>query len=137
MTGQSYAGVATGPGVSLPSTRSRRSTRDKATCERPSVQSARDSVHIVHTTHLLQCTVLGTVWIAVHRHCSLTTFKNTIHSKKIMCTKLTPGFWGVTAWYQSLGKRLPWGFDVCVYKYGPDTNVTAWYQSLGIQLPRA
>ena len=27
--------------------------------------------------------------------------------KKKNCTKVTPGFWGVTTWYQSLGMRLP------------------------------
>ena len=48
----------------------------------------------------------------------------------------TPGFWGITAWYQSLGKRLPWELDGCSYKFSHDTSVTAWYQSLGIQIPR-
>ena len=28
----------------------------------------------------------------------------------------TPGFWGVTAWYQSQGKRLPWELGGCSYK---------------------
>ena len=28
-------------------------------------------------------------------------------TKKKNCTKVTLGFWGVTAWYQSLGMRLP------------------------------
>ena len=44
----------------------------------------------------------------------------------------TPGFWGVTAWYQSNGKRLPWELGGCSYKFSPDTSFTAWYQSLGI-----
>ena len=25
----------------------------------------------------------------------------------------TPGFWGVTAWYQSLGIRIPWELGGC------------------------
>ena len=29
----------------------------------------------------------------------------------------TPGFWGVTAWYQSKGKRLPWELDGCRVRY--------------------
>ena len=48
----------------------------------------------------------------------------------------TPGFWGVTVWYQSLDIRLPWELSGCVYMYSPDTSVTAWYQSLGKRLPR-
>ena len=42
-----------------------------------------------------------------------------------------------TAWYQILGKRLPWELGGCVYKYGSDNSFTAWYQSLGIRIPRA
>ena len=41
----------------------------------------------------------------------------------------TPGKWGVTAWYQSLGKRLPWELGGCSYKFSSDTSFTAWYQS--------
>ena len=48
----------------------------------------------------------------------------------------TPGFWGVTAWYQSKGKRLPWELSGCGYKFSPDTSFTAWYQSLCIRIPR-
>ena len=29
----------------------------------------------------------------------------------------TPGFWGVTAWYQSKGKRLPWELGGCGVRY--------------------
>ena len=29
----------------------------------------------------------------------------------------TPGFWGVTAWYQSKGKRLPWELGGCRVRY--------------------
>ena len=29
----------------------------------------------------------------------------------------TPGFWGVTAWYQSEGKRLPWELGGCRVRY--------------------
>ena len=29
----------------------------------------------------------------------------------------TPGFWVVTAWYQSKGKRLPWELGVCRVRY--------------------
>ena len=28
-----------------------------------------------------------------------------------------PGFWGVTAWYQSKGKRLPWELGGCRVRY--------------------
>ena len=48
----------------------------------------------------------------------------------------TPGKWGVTAWYQSLGIQLPWELGGCSYKFSPNTSFTAWYQSLGIRLPR-
>ena len=33
-----------------------------------------------------------------------------------------PRIWGVTAWYQSLGKRLCRELDVGIHKYGPDTS---------------
>ena len=29
----------------------------------------------------------------------------------------TPRVWGVTAWYQSKGKRLPWELDGCRVRY--------------------
>ena len=29
----------------------------------------------------------------------------------------TPREWGVTAWYQSKGKRLPWELDGCRVRY--------------------
>ena len=29
----------------------------------------------------------------------------------------TPGNWGVTAWYQRKGKRLPWELDGCRVRY--------------------
>ena len=60
-----------------------------------------------------------------------------IDFRRLTGSQWTPGFWGVTSWYQSLGKRLPWELVGCVYKYGPDTNFTAWYQSLSIRLPVA
>ena len=45
----------------------------------------------------------------------------------------TPRVLGVTAWYQSEGKRLPWELGGCRYKFSLDTSFTAWYQSVGIQ----
>ena len=48
----------------------------------------------VHTKNLRQCTVLCTVWITVHRHCSRTLFMGTVQKKK--STKVTPGNWGAT-----------------------------------------
>ena len=41
---------------------------------------------IVHTTRILQCTVLCTVWVTVHGHCSRTLFMGTI-LKKIKINK--------------------------------------------------
>ena len=48
----------------------------------------------------------------------------------------TPRFWGVIAWYQSKGIRLPWELGGCIHKFSPDTRFIAWYQSLGIRIPR-
>ena len=56
---------------------------------------------------------------------------------RLTSSQRTPRFWGVNAWYQSLGKQLPWKLGGCSYKFSPDTNFTAWYQSLGTRVPRA
>ena len=37
----------------------------------------------------------------------------------LMVSQLTPGFWGITAWYQSIGIRIPrldrMGLDHCIH----------------------
>ena len=38
-------------------------------------------------------------WCRVTRHSRV--------FRGLMGSQRTPGFWGITAWYQSLGKRLP------------------------------
>ena len=44
----------------------------------------------------------------------------------------------VTAWYQSLGKRLPRGLNVGIHKYSPDTIPSQLgIKSLGTRVPRA
>ena len=68
-------------------------------------------------------------WCRVTRH--LRVFRGLTGCQRI------PRFWGVTAWYQSLGKRLPCELVGCSYKFSPDTSFIAWYQSLGTRVPRA
>ena len=49
---------------------------------------------------------------------------------------MIPAFWGITAWYQSLGIRIPRELGCGVHTHGPDTSFTAGYKSLGIRIPR-
>ena len=44
-------------------------------------------------------------WCRVTRHPQL--------FRRLTGCQRTPGFWGVTAWYQSQGKRLPWELSGC------------------------
>ena len=50
--------------------------------------------------------------------------------------KMTPGFWGVTALYHSLGIRIPRELGLGIHKFGLCTSFTAWCQELGTQIPR-
>ena len=45
----------------------------------------------VHTTDLRQCTVLCTIWVTVHGHCSRTLFMGIVKKQK-----MTLRDWGVT-----------------------------------------
>ena len=40
-----------------------------------------------------------------------------VEFRGLMGSQRTPGFWGVTAWYQSKGKRLPWELGGCRVRY--------------------
>ena len=59
------------------------------------------------------CNKPATVHFVVHclSHCTWTLFMGTVkknnNNKIKRSTKMTPGNWGVTAWYQSLGIRRP------------------------------
>ena len=44
-------------------------------------------------------------WCRVTRHSRV--------FRRLTGCQRTPGFWGVTAWYQSKGKRLPWELGGC------------------------
>ena len=40
--------------------------------------------------------------------CQVTRHSRVFH--RLMGNQQTPGVWGITAWYQSLGIRIPWEF---------------------------
>ena len=49
-----------------------------------------------------------------------------------------PRIWGVTAWYQSIGKQLPRELGCGYHKYGLDTSsCQLGIKSLGTRMPRA
>ena len=68
----------------MPWTRDRVRDRTYDACD--CVQSARYSAHnmcvAVHATNLRLCTVLCTVWVTVHGHCSQTLFMGIVQRKK-------------------------------------------------------